>query len=115
VTSSSARPWYWPDKSSRFGGFLTSKFGGKIRQTTNSHRLLLAAHQKGGSELQKKTIPLVFKAYFENEKDIGDLEVLAAIAEEAGLMSKVEVLPPSYATQFRHHYSCSRTFFFSRL
>ena len=51
-----------------------------------------------------KQLPIlngIFKAYAEEEKDIGDIQVLAHIAESAGLMSHQEVgfqslFPPAF-------------------
>jgi protein-disulfide isomerase-like protein with CxxC motif len=45
---------------------------------------------------QMKQLPLlngIFKAYAEEQKDIGDIHVLAHIAESAGLMSYQQVSP----------------------
>ncbi|KAG8968153.1 hypothetical protein FRC03_008506 [Tulasnella sp. 419] len=71
---------------------INFQFGGMIRQTTAAHRLLLLAHQKGGTKLQQTLLTILFRAYFEEEKDIGDPILLSAIAEKTGLMTKEETL-----------------------
>ncbi len=52
--------------------------------TTDSHRLIRWA---GGAGVQNDVVELLFSAYFEEGRDIGDSEVLAQIAEEAGMDS----------------------------
>ncbi len=50
--------------------------------TTDSHRLIRWA---GGAGVQNDVVELLFSAYFEQGRDIGDHETLAQIAEEAGM------------------------------
>jgi predicted DsbA family dithiol-disulfide isomerase len=50
--------------------------------TTDSHRLIRWA---GGAGVQTDVVELLFSAYFEQGRDIGDSEVLAQIAGEAGM------------------------------
>lgn len=61
-------------------------WGGMIRQTTLAHRLLLKAHRSGGQDMQLRALLLIFKGYFEEEKDIGDVDVLADLSVEAGVV-----------------------------
>jgi predicted DsbA family dithiol-disulfide isomerase len=56
--------------------------------TLDAHRLSLWAHAEG-REMQDKVVNLLFKANFEEGRNIGDHEVLADIAETAGLDRKV--------------------------
>jgi len=65
--------------------------GGKLRQTTASHRLMLYAYQKD-PKLQQAFLEELFHAYFEEEKDIGHPELLGTMAEDLGIMSKIEAL-----------------------
>ena len=50
--------------------------------TTDSHRLIRWA---GGAGVQTDVVELLFSAYFEQGRDIGDSETLVQIAEEAGM------------------------------
>jgi predicted DsbA family dithiol-disulfide isomerase len=52
--------------------------------TMNAHRLIRWAAQAGPG-LQNKLVDLLFKAYFEEGKDIGDSTVLTEIAKSAGM------------------------------
>eukprot|EP00455_Lapot_gusevi_P003213 TRINITY_DN1131_c0_g1_i14.p1 TRINITY_DN1131_c0_g1~~TRINITY_DN1131_c0_g1_i14.p1 ORF type:complete len:186 (-),score=48.60 TRINITY_DN1131_c0_g1_i14:202-759(-) len=61
---------------------INFKFGGKIGNTLNSHRLLAWADRQNAHE---QTIEKLFSAYFEQERDINDIDELARIAAEAGL------------------------------
>ncbi|QRV91018.1 DSBA-like thioredoxin domain protein [Ceratobasidium sp. AG-Ba] len=71
---------------------LNLKFGGVIRQTTPSHRLLLKAYETGGQDAQQAILTELLKGYHEREEDIGDPEVLAGYAEKTGVMSRTETL-----------------------
>lgn len=62
-----------------------------MRQSTLEHRLLLKAYLTGGQVKQQKLLTALFKAFFEEDKDIGAAEVLAGVAEEAGVFEKSEV------------------------
>ncbi len=56
----------------------------KIKRTpnsANSHRLVRMAHARGRSS---QAVDLLFKAYFEQGLDIGDLDTLLDLAEELG-------------------------------
>ena len=52
--------------------------------TVNSHRLI---HFAGMTERQDEVVEAVYRAYFLEGRDIGDIEVLAEIAAEAGIPS----------------------------
>lgn len=65
-------------------------YSGPIRNTYTSHRLVEKALLEGGQGLQLALIELLFKGYFENEKDIGDPAWLAEIAVEAGVFDNEE-------------------------
>jgi len=60
------------------------KFGGKTGNTRDSHRLIQLAKSKG-PEKQTKVVEELFKAYFEEEKDITSHEVLEGAGKRAGL------------------------------
>ena len=60
-------------------------FGGLTGNTRDSHRLIYLAGAKHGVEMQNEVVEQLGKAYFENEGDITDLEMLTAAAVEAGL------------------------------
>lgn len=59
-------------------------FGGKTGNTRDSHRLIQMAGTKG-EDVQVKVVEKLFRAYFEEEKDITSREVLKAAAVESGL------------------------------
>jgi predicted DsbA family dithiol-disulfide isomerase len=68
---------------------LQFNFGGikKVPNTFNAHRLLWFAKtraEQGGGE-QDKLSEILFRKYFTDGIDIGDLEVLVAAATEAGI------------------------------
>lgn len=68
---------------------INFRFGGLIGNTRNSHRLIqLAARSSSGkedTETQNRVVDELFAAYFENEEDITDRDVLCACAVRAGL------------------------------
>jgi predicted DsbA family dithiol-disulfide isomerase len=63
---------------------INFKFGGKLGNTRDSHRLIQLGKLKG-PQMQTRVIEELFAAYFENEKDITTYEVLLEAAEKAGL------------------------------
>jgi len=67
-------------------------FGGVISQTTSAHRLSRKAYKMQGQKLQLPLITALFKAFSEDERDIGDLDVLAELAEDIGMMTHEEAL-----------------------
>eukprot|EP01134_Creolimax_fragrantissima_P005226 CFRG5226T1 len=67
---------------------INFNFGGMISNTLDSHRLLaMALGDEGqeGRDRQDKVVNLLFKAYFEEAKNIGDPEVLIELASAGGL------------------------------
>ena len=64
---------------------IQSSMGGLVGNTLDSHRLMEMAFEKGGPALQDKLVNVLFRYYFEEEKDIADNTVLLAAAEEAGV------------------------------
>ncbi len=54
----------------------------KRPNTLDSHRLI---HWAGASGVEDAVVEALFRAYFEQGRDIGDRDVLAAIADAAGL------------------------------
>lgn len=66
--------------------------GGLVSQTTRAHRLALKAYQKGGQTMQQAVIQQFFYEGCGQGKDIGNYELLADIAEKAGVMSKADAL-----------------------
>ncbi|KAF8605093.1 thioredoxin-like protein [Ceratobasidium sp. AG-I] len=71
---------------------LNMKFGGVVRQTTPSHRILMKAYSMGGQRAQQALLTEILRGFHELEQDIGDPEVLAGYAEKTGLMSRTETL-----------------------
>ncbi|KAG6888928.1 hypothetical protein C0995_004941 [Termitomyces sp. Mi166 len=67
-----------------------SSFRGVMSQSTRAHRLAMKAGKLGGQKLQVPVLCGIFKANLEDSKDIADTNVLAEIAEGAGMMSKDE-------------------------
>ncbi|KAF8071696.1 thioredoxin-like protein [Lyophyllum atratum] len=63
-------------------------FRGVMSQSTRAHRLAIKAGQIGGHKLQLPVLCGIFKANLEDNKDIADFNVLAEVAEGAGMMSK---------------------------
>lgn len=64
------------------------KLGGMLRQTTRAHRLLALAYRTGGSALQLALLEHLFHATHVEEKDIGNVELLAYYADKVGLLPK---------------------------
>ncbi|MFZ5609672.1 MAG: DsbA family oxidoreductase [Pseudomonadota bacterium] len=54
----------------------------RVPNTTDSHRLILWAASAGVQDL---VVEALFKAYFEEARDIGEVEVLTEIADKAGM------------------------------
>ncbi|KAG8806123.1 hypothetical protein FRC17_005163 [Serendipita sp. 399] len=69
---------------------LTITYDGSVRQTTLSHRLFAKAYAVGGQEMQLRTIERVYRTYFSEGKDIGDVEVLVPVAVESGVFEDGE-------------------------
>ena len=67
--------------------------------TMNAHRLIRWAAQAGPG-IQNKAVDLLFRAYFEEGKDIGAADVLTDIARESGMdPAIVETLLPTDAEE----------------
>ncbi|KAL5483569.1 hypothetical protein ACEPAI_8801 [Sanghuangporus weigelae] len=64
---------------------INFSYEGKVRQTTDSHRLLALAYEKGGQTMQLNLAEKLFSGYFEREQDIGDRDFLSAQAVAIGL------------------------------
>jgi predicted DsbA family dithiol-disulfide isomerase len=60
-------------------------YGGKSGNTLRSHRVVEFARLQGGAAGQDRAIEALFKRYFEQEKNICDVDVLVEAAAEAGL------------------------------
>mmetsp|Transcript_52156 Transcript_52156/g.62764 ORF Transcript_52156/g.62764 Transcript_52156/m.62764 type:complete len:167 (+) Transcript_52156:253-753(+) len=71
----------------RVGDSVGIKFsyGGSIANTFDSHRLIWKAYEDGGPALQDKVVESLFKAYFEEEKSLGEESVLRDCASRAGM------------------------------
>lgn len=64
---------------------INFSFGGKIGSTFDSHRLLhYAKQQDDGEKKQNDLINVLFRAYFEQEQDLSDHQVLIKAAEQVG-------------------------------
>jgi len=57
-------------------------YGGTIANTLNSHRLIEFADKYGK---QDEVVNVLFRNYFEEEKNLGSIDVLADAAKESGL------------------------------
>jgi len=64
---------------------INFSYGGYTGNTFDSHRLIWKAYQDGGVELQDKVVESLFKAYFEEEKSMGEPSVLIDCAKRAGM------------------------------
>ncbi|KAL6693865.1 thioredoxin-like protein [Trichoderma pleuroticola] len=63
---------------------INFRFGGRVGNSRDSHRLIHLAKQHS-EETQLKVVDGIFAAYFENEKDITDYDVLKEVAVGAGI------------------------------
>lgn len=63
---------------------INFRFGGRVGNSRDSHRLIHLA-KKHGDETELKVVDGLFAAYFENEKDITDHDVLKDVAVGAGI------------------------------
>mmetsp|Transcript_17205 Transcript_17205/g.66959 ORF Transcript_17205/g.66959 Transcript_17205/m.66959 type:complete len:169 (+) Transcript_17205:245-751(+) len=70
------------------GEGINFSYGGRIGNTEDSHRVIELAGRFGAAQ-QDKTVEALFSAYFENEKSMGDDDVLAAAATESGLAARL--------------------------
>ena len=60
-------------------------YGGRVANTLDSHRLIWYARERGGGELQDRMVEELFRAYFTQEKSLGEREVLVECAAAVGL------------------------------
>ncbi|KAF8501768.1 thioredoxin-like protein [Russula emetica] len=67
-------------------------FTGPVSLTIPAHRLMTKAYEIGGPAAQAALITPIFRAYYEDDLDISDPDVLADAAEQAAIMSKDEAL-----------------------
>eukprot|EP00128_Syssomonas_multiformis_P002998 Colp12_sorted_trinity150504_noHs@11944 len=63
---------------------INMRYGGMVSNTLDSHRLIEWAKTQG-PQAQDKVVETLFKYYFEDNKNIGDDDVLISAAVEAGL------------------------------
>ena len=63
---------------------INFKFGGRVGNTRDSHRLIQLGRTKGEG-VQTRVVEELFAAYFENEEDITDKAVLLKRGVQAGL------------------------------
>ncbi|RUP43716.1 hypothetical protein BC936DRAFT_136821 [Jimgerdemannia flammicorona] len=61
---------------------ISFNFGGRVGNTTDSHRLVWWATKQGK---QDEMVEELFRHYFEQERDVADVETLAEIARKVGL------------------------------
>ncbi|KAJ7178085.1 thioredoxin-like protein [Mycena filopes] len=80
-----AREAQMQERGRRVG--INFSYGGFIRQTTESHRLIEKAYLVGGEPAQRAVVEALFAAYFEQEKDIGSATFLAECAVRAGVFA----------------------------
>ena len=64
---------------------INFSYGGRIGNTLRSHRLNKWAYDQGGVDGQDRVVEHLFQGYFENEKDLTDVNWLAIVAKTAGL------------------------------
>ncbi|KAH8704231.1 DSBA-like thioredoxin domain protein [Talaromyces proteolyticus] len=62
---------------------IAFSYGGNTGRTRDSHRLVYLAGQKYGAEKQTQVVEALFRAYFEEEKNITDKAVLLHAATES--------------------------------
>jgi predicted DsbA family dithiol-disulfide isomerase len=68
---------------------ISFKYGGKIGNTRDSHRLIAEAGERG-EDIQDRLVNALFHEYFEVNNDISDKATLARIAKEVGLFESEE-------------------------
>jgi predicted DsbA family dithiol-disulfide isomerase len=67
-------------------------FRGVMSQSTLAHRLCQKAFNVGGQDMQISLLLAVFKAYLQEAKDIGDIDILSDLAEQTNVMPKSEAV-----------------------
>eukprot|EP00002_Diphylleia_rotans_P032990 TRINITY_DN6981_c0_g1_i1.p1 TRINITY_DN6981_c0_g1~~TRINITY_DN6981_c0_g1_i1.p1 ORF type:complete len:213 (+),score=45.44 TRINITY_DN6981_c0_g1_i1:55-693(+) len=68
---------------------INFKWGGKVGNTFDSHRAIEWAKK---FNKQNELVEILFRKYFEEEQNIGDIEVLVSAANELGLSGAREFL-----------------------
>ncbi|KAH9995684.1 thioredoxin-like protein [Russula compacta] len=71
---------------------ISFSFTGPVSSTILAHRLMTKAYEIGGPAAQSALFTPIFRAYYEDDLDIGDPDVLADVAEQAAVMSSAEAL-----------------------
>ncbi|KAK7042490.1 DSBA domain-containing protein [Favolaschia claudopus] len=66
---------------------INFSYGGLIRQTTDSHRIIAKAYDVGGEKSQRALVEALFAGYFEKEQDPGSHDFLASCAVGAGVFA----------------------------
>lgn len=66
------------------GAGIDFKFGGKLGNTRDSHRLIQLGKTKGPAS-QTKVVEVLFRKYFEEEQDITSRDMLVRAGVDAGL------------------------------
>lgn len=69
---------------------INFSYGGDLRSTFLSHRLSEKASREGGEGLQRSLMELLFFGYFEQERDIGDIDFLTLTAVKAGVFDTTQ-------------------------
>jgi hypothetical protein len=64
------------------------------------------AYEIGGPAAQSSLIAPIFRAYYEDDLDISDPDVLADISEQAAIMSRAEVSVPHASRQRSQEMTC---------
>ncbi|KAK7044122.1 hypothetical protein VNI00_007839 [Paramarasmius palmivorus] len=67
-------------------------FKGVMSCSTRAHRLSRKAYQLGGQDKQLPILCAIFRAHLEEAKDISDIDVLADLAQQTGVMSREEAV-----------------------
>jgi len=71
---------------------INFSYDGNVRQTTDSHRMLWKAYEKGGEKQQLALVDRLFSGYFEHAQDPAEPSWLAQQAAQAGVGSEEEML-----------------------
>ncbi|KAG7089903.1 hypothetical protein E1B28_011536 [Marasmius oreades] len=67
-------------------------YEGVLSQSTRAHRLSRKAYLIGGQDKQLPLLCNLFKVHLEEGKDISDIDVLADIAQQNGIMTREEAV-----------------------
>jgi predicted DsbA family dithiol-disulfide isomerase len=74
-----------PRSTEFYANYHHSSYGGNVRQTINSHRLIHRTLAELGPEKQAALVERLFAGYFEQERDPADPDMLAGAAVAVGL------------------------------